>query len=88
MLFRSLTTLAPRVLRECPPQKDIFYVKINYAEQTVYLKILIGRIWGNDGRGEGGLVALQSLSTIKKGTSPLNFQSNEPFLKFLQQRLL
>jgi hypothetical protein len=37
---------------------------------------------------KGGLVALQSLSTIKKGTSPLNFQSNEPFLKFLRQRFL
>jgi hypothetical protein len=33
----------------------------------------------------GGLIALQSLSTIKKGTSPLNFQSNESFLKFLRQ---
>ena len=30
----------------------------------------------------GGLVALQSLSTIKKGTSRLSFQSNEPFFKF------
>jgi hypothetical protein len=28
----------------------------------------------------GGLIALQSLSTIKKGTSPLNFQSNDSFL--------
>ena len=67
---------------ECPPQKDIFYFEINYAEQNGYLKILIGCVWGNDGRG-GGLVALQSLLTIKKGTSPLNFQSNEPCLKFL-----
>ena len=31
------------------------------------------------------LVAFQSLLTIKKGTSHFNFQSNEPFLKFLQQ---
>jgi hypothetical protein len=30
----------------------------------------------------GGLVALHSLSTIKKGTNPFNFQSNEPFLSF------
>jgi len=36
----------------------------------------------------GGLVALQSLSTIKNGTNPFNFQSNEPVLKFLRQRLL
>jgi hypothetical protein len=35
------------------PQKDIFYLEINYAEQNGYLKILIGRIWGNDGRGGG-----------------------------------
>jgi predicted transcriptional regulator len=32
---------------------------------------------------EGVLIAFQSLSTIKKGTSPLNFQSNESFAKFL-----
>ena len=29
-----------------------------------------------------------SLSTIKKSTSPLIFQLNEPFLKFLQQCFL
>ena len=64
---------------ECPPQKHTFYLEINYAEQNGYLKILIGCVWGNDGRG--GLVALQSLSTIKNGTSPLNSQSNEPFFE-------
>ena len=32
-------------------------------------------------------VAFQSLSTIKNGSSPLHFQSNEPFLKFLRQLL-
>ena len=37
---------------------------------------------------EGVLAAFQSLSTIKKGTNHLNFQSNEPFLKFLPQRFL
>jgi hypothetical protein len=37
---------------------------------------------------EGALVAFQSLLTIKKGPSHLNFQSNEPFLKFLRQRFL
>jgi hypothetical protein len=37
--------------------------------------------------GVGGLVALQSLSTIKKGTIHSNFQSNEPFSKFLRHLL-
>jgi hypothetical protein len=60
--------------------------QLAYAEQNGYLKILIGCVLGNDGRG-GGLGALQLLSTIKKGTSPLNFQLNEPVLKFLRQRL-
>ena len=49
----ELTTLAPRVMGECPPQKDIFHVEINYAEQNGYLRILIGCVWGNDGRGRG-----------------------------------
>jgi hypothetical protein len=40
------------------------------------------------GVGGGGLVAPQSLSTIKNDTIPLNFQSNESFLKFLRQHLL
>jgi hypothetical protein len=73
-------------LWECPPQKHIFYLEINYAGQNGYLKILIGCVWGNDGRG-GGLVALQLLLTIKEGTSHSNFQSNEAFLKFLRQLL-
>ena len=71
---------------EYPAQKRIFCLFINYAEQNGYLKILIGCVSGKDGRG--GLVALQSLSTIQNGTSPLNIQLNEPFLKFLRQRLL
>jgi hypothetical protein len=33
----------------------------------------------------GGLVALKSLSTIKKGTRPLNFQSNEPNYNFINE---
>jgi uncharacterized membrane protein len=37
---------------------------------------------------EGVLVAFQSLSTIKKGTSRFNFQSTEHFLKFLRQHVL
>ena len=32
----------------------------------------------------GGLVAVQSLSTLKRETIPFNIQSNEPFSKFLQ----
>ena len=36
----------------------------------------------------GGYLLFQSLSTIKKGTSPLNFKSNELFLKSLRQFLL
>ena len=70
---------------EFPPLKHIFYLEINYAEQNGYLKILIGCIWR--GVGWGGLVALQSLSTIKMGTSHSNFQSNELFSKFLRQLL-
>jgi hypothetical protein len=34
----------------------------------------------------GGFIALQSLLTIKKGTSPLNFQPNEPLFMFLRQK--
>jgi hypothetical protein len=37
---------------------------------------------------DGGLDAFQSLSTVKKGASHFNFESNEPFLKFLRQRIL
>ena len=36
---------------------------------------------------EGVLLAFQSLSAIKKGTSHSIFQSNEPFSKFLRQLL-
>jgi hypothetical protein len=34
---------------------------------------------------EGVLIAFQSLSTIEKGASHSNFQSNELFSKFLRQ---
>jgi hypothetical protein len=47
---------------------------------------LIGCVWGN-GEHESGLVALQSLLTVKNGTIPFNFQSNEPFSKLLRQLL-
>ena len=48
---------------------------------------VLGCAWGNEGHGRG-LVTFQSLSTIKKGTSHSNFQSNEPFLKFIRQGVL
>jgi len=66
--------------------KDIVSWTFNYVEQNGYLKIFIGCFLRNGGRGRG-LVALLSLSTIKKGTSCFNFWSNEPFLKFLRQLL-
>ena len=64
--------------------KDVIYVPVNYAEQNDYLKISIGCVWGMGGRGRGW-VALQSLLTNIKGTSPFNFLSNEPYLKFLRK---
>jgi hypothetical protein len=42
-----------RVIGELPPQKHIFYLEINYAVQHGYLKILIGCVLGNGGRGRG-----------------------------------
>jgi hypothetical protein len=59
----------------------------NHVEQNGYLKIWLD-LFGEKVGVRGGVVALQSLSIIKKGTSPLNFQSNEPFLKFLRQSFL
>ena len=45
-------------------------------------------VFGKTVSVEGGLVALQSpLLTIKRGTSPFNFQLNELFLKFLWQQM-
>jgi hypothetical protein len=38
---------------ECPPETHNFYLEIKYFEQHGYLKILIGCVWGNDGRGRG-----------------------------------
>jgi len=46
-----------------------------------FLLYVFGEIMGVG----GGLVVLRRLSTIEKGTDPFHFQSNEPFLKFLQQ---
>ena len=66
--------------------KDIICRTFNYGEQNGYLKILIRCVWRNGGCGRG-LVALQSLLTIKKGTNPFNVQSNELFSKFLRQQM-
>ena len=72
---------------EGSPQKHNFYLEINYAEQNACLKFLLD-VFGEKVGVRGRLVALKSLSTIKKGIRPLNFQSNQPFLKFLRQRVL
>ena len=53
----------------------------NCVELNGYLKILIKCVWEN-GRRWRGIVVVRSVSTVKKGTSPFNFQSNEPFSKF------
>ena len=45
--------------------EEIISGPFNYVEQNGCLKILIGCVWGNDGRGRG-LVALQLLLTIKR----------------------
>jgi hypothetical protein len=50
-------------------------------------KLLLDVFGGMMGVGGGELVAVQSLSTIKKDTGHSNFQSNEPFSKFLRQLL-
>jgi len=66
--------------------KDIISGHFNYVEQNGYLKIELDEFGGLVTQGEG-LVALQSLSSIKKSTSPFNFQLNEHFSKFLQQQM-
>ena len=43
-------------------------------------------VWENGGSGKG-LFAFQLLSTMKKGTSPFKFQSDEPFFTFLRQQM-
>ena len=61
----------------------------NYAEQNGNLIVLSVCVLGINGRGGGGggLVAIQSLLINTKYTSPFNFQSNEPFLKFLRRQM-
>ena len=58
--------------------KGIVIGPFNYNEEICYLKILNGRFWGKRGR-EGGLVALQSFWSFKKGARALSFHSNEPY---------
>ena len=67
--------------------KDIISGTFNYAEQKDSLKIFIGCVWENDGRGRG-LVALQSFSTIKTSSIPFSFQSNKPYSKLLRQHMV
>jgi hypothetical protein len=50
-------------------------------------KMAISKFWLDVGCEGGRLVAFQSLSATEKGTSHFNFQSNEPFSKFLRQLL-
>ena len=58
--------------------KDLISITFSYVEQNDYLKIFIECVWEMVGV-RGAVVALKSLSTIKNGPSPFNFQSNEPF---------
>ena len=64
---------------------------ISILKSTTLNKMAISKFWldvfGEMVGVEEVLVAFQSLSTIKKGTSHSNFQSNEPFSKFLRQLL-
>ena len=55
--------------------KDIVSGPFNNVEQNGYLKILLNT-FGEIVCVGGGLVALLLLLTIKKGTSPLNLESN------------
>ena len=67
--------------------KDIISGTFIYIEQIGSLKILIRSVRQMVGV-RGMAFARRSFSTNKKGTSPLNFQLNEPFLMFLRQRFL
>ena len=69
-----------RALGGCHPQRHNFWTFRLFGTKCLH-QSFIGCIWGNGSLGMG-LVALQSLLTIKKGTHPFNFQSNELFLNF------
>ena len=45
--------------------QNIFYLKINYAEQNGYLKTLIACVWGKGGR-EGGQLPSNHFRLLKR----------------------
>ena len=83
--WQNLQPLPWGLWEGCLPQKHNFRT-YQYLWTKLLLKLWIGWFWGKYGRGRG-FVALKSFLTIKKGTSPFNFQSNELFLKFLWQQM-
>ena len=58
--------------------KDIISGPFNILNKMAISKFCLAVFGEMVGVG-GGLVAIRSLSTIKKGTDPFNFQSNELF---------
>ena len=56
---------------------------LNKVSISKFLLNVFGQMVG----AGGGLVAVQSVSTINKGASPFNFQSNELFSKFPRQQM-
>ena len=67
--------------------KDVIYGPFNYVEQNGKISKFWSDVFGKMMGVRGRLVALQTISTIKKGTSPFNFQSNGSFSKFLRQHV-
>ena len=65
--------------------RDIISKLFNYVEHNSCLKIFIKSVRENNGCGGRGVFALLPFLTVRKATSPLNFQSNESFLIFLRQ---
>ena len=67
-----------------PPEFWLYdlWTIFNQMATTKFYPMYLGK------KGVGGLVALQSLLTLKKWTKTLNFQSNEPSLKFIRASLL
>ena len=74
----------PRGLLGAVILKDLIpiFFGTKYLSQNFWLDVF-GEMMGMGGE----FVALQSHSTIKRGTSSINFQLNELFLKFLRQLL-
>ena len=61
------------------------YRPFNYSEKMAISKFWLD-LFGDIVGVKEGLVALQSLLTIKKASSPFSFKSNELFLMLLQQK--